>query len=109
GGVAIVFFFYVGVVEPYFRYDSEIAGLENEIDDKRGLIDQKTRERRQMERWRMLSLAGAPNEAVIQYTAFLEPLLAKSGMSEINLQKVNLDAGRNVSAAKKPPHTILTF
>lgn len=109
GGVVLLFLVYVGLVEPYFGYRSALADLEDEIAEKTRLIEQKRKEKRQMERWRMLSLAGAPHEATVHYTKFIRPLLAESGLSVEDFPPPTIDAGKTITAAKKPPHTTLAF
>src|SRR5262245_60228253 len=77
-GAALLFFF--GYVLPAQELQQEIAAAQKDIKEKLDLIAQKTKEKRQMERFRMMSLTGAPHNAENDYVEFLKPLLEKCGL-----------------------------
>src|SRR5262245_56715414 len=54
---------YFVVLEPYWTYKRELAALEDEVDENEVLIAQRLKDKRQMERWRMLSLPGPDRSA----------------------------------------------
>src|SRR5262249_42776782 len=111
GVVAPLLLIWVTFLSPYLAGRSELAALEEEINDKDALIAIKLKEKRQVERFRFMSLSGSPNQAAEQYHNFLRPVTDKSGLRLEKLQPQVPDPKTMVTAPGKkgPPHTVIPF
>jgi hypothetical protein len=114
GVVAPVLLIWVTFLSPYLAGRSELAALEDEITEKDALIAVKLKEKRQVERFRFMSLSGPPNQAAMQYENFLRPVLRNSGLVVDKIQPQVPDAKTLAPAAgpagkKPPPHIVIPF
>jgi hypothetical protein len=107
---------YATVLGPYWNVQRERAELQEEVDGNEKLIAQRLKEKQQLERWRLLSLPGAPGKdgkldtgkAELEYTKFLRPLLEDCGFYDVHTQSAS-QAKSAPQGKKPPPHVILQF
>src|SRR5262245_27437081 len=111
GVVAPALLIWMWLLSPYLTGRSELAALEEEINDKDALIAVKLKEKRQVERFRFMSLSGSPNQAAEQYQNFLRPVIDNSGLRLEKLHSQVPDPKTIVTAPGKkgPPHTVIPF
>ncbi|HXG13178.1 MAG TPA: hypothetical protein VNK04_25700 [Gemmataceae bacterium] len=108
GGFAVYQFLW----SPLRNQDWALAELEKKIAAKQAQIKDLEVRKRQIERWRALSLPGDPHFALAAYQKHLDQLVAESDFAPgaITIKHRELEvAGAAAARAKKQPFTKLSF
>jgi hypothetical protein len=122
GGAAVVLFLiYQFFLAPLQAYNSQLAGLEREINDKLAEITTIRKEKPLLERWREQSLPadrtadkpGYKDLAEREYARYLDHLLARSKVGVLDIHATTPAStesrGAFGAAAKKAVYTPVTF
>ena len=101
---------------PLAKYNNDIAALATDVTAKNQQIAGILRDRKLLDKARLLSLPVSQKDALEKYDAYLHKLLSASGLTELDVQeqppadiKATSNGQTQANGAKKPEHKILTF
>jgi hypothetical protein len=116
GALAVLFVAYQFFLAPLQRYNAQIDGLKQEIEDTTKEARQIRKALPQLQRWRQQSLppdpyrSGDTSVAQREYAGYLADLFYRSGVKDLSWSSVNVAAGSEKGfGAKKPVFTRVAF